>query len=79
VPERAWRYELGGYQVLKKWLGYREARRRNGQSLTLSEKDHIRSIVQRIAAVLAMSARLDEAYTDAAADSFTTADLGIAP
>ena len=24
VPEAVWRYKLGGYQVLKKWLSYRE-------------------------------------------------------
>ena len=24
VPAAVWRYELGGYQVLKKWLSYRE-------------------------------------------------------
>ena len=25
VPEGVWEYTLGGYQVLKKWLSYREA------------------------------------------------------
>ena len=25
VPRRVWEYTLGGYQVLKKWLSYREA------------------------------------------------------
>ena len=24
VPTAVWRYKLGGYQVLKKWLSYRE-------------------------------------------------------
>ena len=24
VPTSVWRYKLGGYQVLKKWLSYRE-------------------------------------------------------
>ena len=24
VPAAVWRYKLGGYQVLKKWLSYRE-------------------------------------------------------
>ena len=24
VPAAAWRYKIGGYQVLKKWLSYRE-------------------------------------------------------
>ncbi|MFZ4764317.1 MAG: type ISP restriction/modification enzyme [Roseimicrobium sp.] len=25
VPEPVWNYTLGGYQVLKKWLSYRES------------------------------------------------------
>lgn len=33
VPEAVWRYELGGYPVLKKWLGYREAKRRRGKAV----------------------------------------------
>ncbi len=37
VPERIWRYELGGYPVLKKWLGYRDTRRRSGRALSLEE------------------------------------------
>lgn len=24
VPERAWEFKIGGFQVLKKWLSYRE-------------------------------------------------------
>jgi hypothetical protein len=28
VPEAVWSYQLGGYPVLKKWLGYRQADRR---------------------------------------------------
>lgn len=27
---RLWNYQLGGYPVLKKWLGYRQADRRDG-------------------------------------------------
>ena len=30
IPERIWRYELGGYPVVKKWLGYRDRGRRPG-------------------------------------------------
>ncbi len=24
IPEHVWRYYIGGYQVIKKWLSYRE-------------------------------------------------------
>jgi hypothetical protein len=30
VPDRVWHYELGGYPVIKKWLGYRDRGRRPG-------------------------------------------------
>lgn len=77
VPERAWTYELGGYQVIKKWLGYREARRRAGQPLSFTEKDHLRSMVQRICAMLLLEPQLDALYDRAAADAFTSEDLGL--
>lgn len=75
VPEDVWRYELGGYPVLKKWLGYRDARRRNNRPLSLHEKDHFRSMVQRIAALLSLHHRLNELYEAAAADAWTV-ELG---
>jgi hypothetical protein len=77
VPERVWRYELGGYPVLKKWLGYRDAKRRDGRPVTLAELDHLRGMVQRLAALLLLHAALDAAYEKAAADAFTATDLGL--
>ena len=38
VPEAVWTYQLGGYPVLKKWLGYRQADRRDGSPLTDDER-----------------------------------------
>jgi hypothetical protein len=77
VPEAVWRYELGGYPVLKKWLAYRQANRRDGEPLTTDERRWFRSLVQRIASVLALSERLDELYSTASEDAFTAVDLGI--
>lgn len=77
VPQAVWRYELGGYPVLKKWLGYRHSSRREGRPLTLAEARHFRSIVQRIAALLAIHDELDRLYEAAAADAFTARELGI--
>lgn len=71
VPSDVWSYELGGYPVLKKWLGYRDARRRNNQPLTLNEKDHLRGMVQRIAAVLALRNQLNSLYERASTDAWT--------
>lgn len=77
VPERVWRFELGGYSVLKKWLGYREAKRRGGRPLTLAEAQHLRSIVQRIAALLVLHEGLDEEYARVVSDCFTLDELGV--
>lgn len=77
VPEAVWRYELGGYPVLKKWLGYRQANRRDGEPLTTDERRWFRSMVQRIAALITIGAALDTLYSQASEDTFTAADLGI--
>jgi len=63
--------------VLKKWLGYRHIDRREGHPLTLAEVNHFRSMIQRLAALVALRAQLDEAYEAAAADAFTAEDLGL--
>jgi len=78
VPEAVWRFELGGYPVIKKWLGYREAKRREGRPLALKELQHLRSVIQRIAAILALHGTLDEHYAEAAGDAFTLEELGLA-
>lgn len=71
VPEAVWRYELGGYPVLKKWLGNRDARRRDNRPLLLSEKDYFRGMVQRIAALLSLRRRLNELYERVSTDAWT--------
>jgi hypothetical protein len=77
VPEAVWTYQLGGYPVLKKWLGYRQADRRDGKPLTDDERKWFRQVVQRIAALLALGLELDALYQRAASDAFTAAELGI--
>ena len=51
VPASVWSYKLGGYQVLKKWLSYRE-HRVLGRPLLPGEVQHFTDTVRRIAAVL---------------------------
>jgi len=46
VPERAWEYTLGGYQVLKKWLSYREAALL-GRPLQEEEARYFSQVVRR--------------------------------
>ena len=54
VPAAVWRYKLGGYQVLKKWLSYRE-RDILARPLTLAEAQHFTDTDRRIAAILALT------------------------
>ena len=54
VPAAVWDYKLGGYQVLKKWLSYRE-RAVLGRSLTPDEIHHFTTTARRIAAILMLT------------------------
>ena len=51
VPVAVWTYKLGGYQVLKKWLSYRE-RAVLDRALTPQEVLDLMKIARRIAAIL---------------------------
>ena len=53
VPAAVWSYKLGGYQVLKKWLSYRE-RGVLGRALKPEEVQHFTDTSRRIAAVLVL-------------------------
>ncbi len=51
VPAAVWDYKLGGYQVLKKWLSYRE-RPVLDRPLLPAEVQHFAETARRIAAIL---------------------------
>ncbi len=51
IPAAVWHYKLGGYQVLKKWLSYRE-RAILGRPLHPEEVQHFTDTARRIAAIL---------------------------
>ena len=57
VPLPVWRYKLGGYQVLKKWLSYRE-RGVLGRGLRVEEVLHFADTARRVAGILGLT--LDE-------------------
>jgi hypothetical protein len=61
VPSRVWEYTLGGYQVMKKWLSYRE-RSLLGRPLTLAELTEVMHMARRIAALLLLQPALDANY-----------------
>ena len=56
VPANVWSYNLGGYQVLKKWLSYRECKVL-GRKLTPEEVQHFTGTARRIAAVLMLTGK----------------------
>ena len=51
VPEAVWNYRLGGYQVLKKWLSYRE-RTVLGRPLKPEEVQHFTDMARRIQGII---------------------------
>ena len=55
VPSAVWGYKLGGYQVLKKWLSYRE-RKVLDRPLSPEEVQHFADTARRIAAILMLTA-----------------------
>lgn len=61
VPARVWEYTLGGYQVLKKWLSYRQ-KAILGRGLTVDEVGYVQQVARRIAALLLLGPDLDENY-----------------
>ena len=54
IPANAWHYKLGGYQVLKKWLSYREQTVLD-RPLELDEVQHFTETARRIAAILLLT------------------------
>ena len=55
VPAAVWNYQLGGYQVLKKWLSYREQGVLK-RALSAAEVQHFTDTVRRIGAILRLVA-----------------------
>ncbi len=61
VPAKVWTYTLGGYQVLKKWLSYRELPLLK-RPLHPEEAAYFSQVVRRIAAILLLGSTLDASY-----------------
>lgn len=65
VPEQVWEYTLGGYQVLKKWLSYREYEILE-RPLSGAEALDFAKTSRRITEILCMGPALDAAHAEAA-------------
>jgi len=68
VPAAVWEYTLGGYQVIKKWLSYRE-HKMLGRPLRADEARYVTEMARRIAAILLLHPALDENYRNVKAHS----------
>ncbi len=61
VPANVWAYTIGGYQVIKKWLSYRE-KAVLGRDLKPEEVMEVTNIARRIAAIVLLQPKLDANY-----------------
>ena len=76
VPEQVWATTIGGYQVLKKWLSYRE-KPILGRPLSNEEARYVPQVVRRLLRLLLLAPALDANYTACASDAYawpTTAE-----
>jgi hypothetical protein len=69
LPEAVWGFTIGGYQVIKKWLSYRE-QRVLGRAMTMAEIMEVTATARRLAALVLLQAQLDANYQAAAATTW---------
>ncbi|MCX5769391.1 MAG: N-6 DNA methylase [Candidatus Hydrogenedentes bacterium] len=69
VPEAIWEYHIGGYQIIKKWLSYRE-KPLLGRGLKLEEAEYATEMARRIAALILLQTDLDANYEAVKADTW---------
>jgi len=69
VPAKVWEYTIGGYQVIKKWLSYRE-NDLLGRPLTPDEAREVMNMARRIAAIILLHPTLDENYYQCKANTY---------
>jgi len=69
VPAGVWDFYIGGYQVIKKWLSYRE-RSLLGRAITVDEARHVTDTARRLAAILLLQPDLDQSYRAVCAEPY---------
>jgi predicted helicase len=70
IPAKVWEYTIGGYQVMKKWLSYREATLL-GRPLSTDEAREFRDMARRITAIILLQPALDENYQQCKHDVYS--------
>jgi hypothetical protein len=71
IPAEVWDYTIGGYQVIKKWLSYREFALL-GRALTPDEAREVTHMARRIAALILLQPELDKNYQAVKAATVST-------
>jgi hypothetical protein len=61
VPAAAWDFKIGGFQVLRKWLSYRD-RRVLGRDLSIDEARTFTTMARRLAMLALLAPTLDANY-----------------
>ena len=61
IPANVWGYYIGGYQVIKKWLSYRE-KKVLGRAMKMEEVEYVTEMARRLAAIVLLQPKLDENY-----------------
>jgi hypothetical protein len=69
IPLNVWEYYIGGYQVIKKWLSYRE-QQLLGRPIKPEEARELMNMARRIAAIILLHPKLDENYRKVKAATF---------
>jgi hypothetical protein len=61
VPSAVWEYRIGGYQVIKKWLSYRQIDLL-GRPITVEESRHVTNMARRLATIILLTDELSANY-----------------
>jgi len=69
VPSAVWDFYIGGYQVIKKWLSYRE-QAVLGRALRGEEAREATNIARRLAGLVLLQPALDDNYRRVKADAY---------
>ncbi|HUU31133.1 MAG TPA: type ISP restriction/modification enzyme, partial [Phycisphaerae bacterium] len=69
IPAGVWEYYIGGYQVIKKWLSYRE-RELLGRALRSEEAREVTGMARRLAALVLLQPALDDNYRRVKASAY---------
>jgi predicted helicase len=69
IPANVWNYTIGGYQVIKKWLSYREHELLK-RGLTTEEAREVTYMTRRIAAILLLEPILNANYHEIKASTY---------